>query len=229
MLEMVTDWTIHVEVDAALRAQGMEPDVVRQRSPRLVAVTVTALDEGLALVQPLVLMRKLAVSAHQPEGLLCDAGALPCGAEIATRLAPADSVVVLAATVGPSLEERAVELLVTDPPRALALLGIAGAAVEDLAVQACKSLQERGNTKGRTGIIPCWPGCPAWPNDPAQKQIFDLLDPAAEAADFICLTPSRIIQPSESISWLIGLSSPAVVDSACDDCPLWLACGQPRV
>ena len=225
ILRRYDQWTIRLEADAVIRGQGMDPAAVRERSPRIVAAAEAAIEQGRALLEPLVLARELAITAHEADRVVLEAGELPCGPEIAARLTPADRLIVVGATVGQTLDDHAIDSFSQDPMLALALHGVGSAAVEDLAEQACRHFRLEGRGDHPGCAILCWPGSAQWPNNLAQQQIFALLDPDGEAGDVIELTTSRLIKPAKSLSFLVGLTAEPVSDAeACDTCGLIPVC-----
>jgi hypothetical protein len=218
---MYDDWTIHLDVDAVIRGQGMDPAAVRERSPLIVAAAEKAIEASRGFIKTLVLARDFAVTAHEPEGILLEGGELPCGPAIAERLAPAHRLLVVAATVGEAIDDYAADSLAGDPMFALGVHGVGSAAVEDLAMQACRSLRLEADGSTRGCSILCWPGSRDWPNDQAQEQIFALLDAGEKYADVIGLTPSHLIRPAKSLTFAVGITEgPHTEDEACETCGL---------
>ena len=68
------NWDIEVDVDAVLRGQGAQADVVRKRSPRLVDLAEKALDEALPLIDPQVYQRRFKVDGLKHERLNLEMG-----------------------------------------------------------------------------------------------------------------------------------------------------------
>ena len=224
MVSTYTDWTIHLDADAVIRGQGLDPEAVRARSPRIVAAAEKAIDEGRELLAPLVLAREFAITAHEAERVVLEGGELPCGPNIAARLAPADRLIVVGATVGEPIDDYAIEAFGRDPMLALALHGVGGAAVEDISEQACRFFAKLGDEEGAACAILCWPGSAQWPNSDAQRQIFALLGPQ-ETGGAIELTATKLIRPAKSITFVVGLSDQPVPDDvACDTCGLIPVC-----
>ena len=190
-----------------IRGQGMDPSAVRERSPRIIDAAEKAIEASQRFIQPQVLARDFMVTAHEPERLLVEGGELPCGPAIAERLAPAHRLIVVAATVGEPIDDYAIDsFAVDDPMFALGVHGVGSAAVEDLAMQACRSLRLEADGSSPGCSILCWPGSRDWPNDEAQEQIFKLLAPIEEYAKVIGLTPSHLIRrPSRFPSWWASL------------------------
>ena len=50
--EIRTDWQLSITVDMVLRGQGGDPNNVRQRQPRLVALAEKAIAEGTPRLRP---------------------------------------------------------------------------------------------------------------------------------------------------------------------------------
>ena len=212
-------------MDAVIRGQGMDPAAVRERSPRIVAAAEKAIETSRRFIEPLVLVRDFVISAHLPEGLLLEGGELPCGPALAARLAPAHRLIVLAATVGEPIDDYAIDSFAEDPMFALGVHGVGSAAVEDLAMQACRSLRLEADGSSPGCSILCWPGSRDWPNDEAQEQIFKLLAPGEEYAKVIGLTPSHLIRPAKSLSFVVGVTAgPHTDDEVCETCGLIPVC-----
>ena len=225
ILRKYDDWIIHLDVDAVIRGQGMDPAAVRARSPRIVVAAEKAIEASRKFIEPFVLARDFAISAHGPEGLLLEDGQLPCGPEIAARLAPAHRLIVVAATVGEAIDDYAVDSFADDPMFALGVHGVGSAAVEDLAMQACRALRLEADGSSPGCSILCWPGSREWPNAAAQEQIFKLLAAGEEYANVIGLTPSHLIRPAKSLSFAVGVTAgPHTEDEACETCGLIPVC-----
>lgn len=208
MVNSDTDWTIGLHVDAVLRGQGMDPEPVKARSPRIVAAAEEAIEKGRALLRPLVVSREYGVVRHEPDGLVLEGGEFPCGEGLAARLIGAERLIVVGATVGDDLLDRAVEVAEDgDPLLALGMQGVGAAAVEDLAVQACRSISLPASEAGERGVL-CWPGSAVWPNAEAQRQIFALLghDGASGAdGEALWLDEYAIVRPVTSVTFAIGV------------------------
>jgi hypothetical protein len=235
MAHSLTDWTIRVDVEAALRGQGVDPEVVRERSPTVLAAAARAVPQGQALLRPLVTYRKLSVKGHESGRLLLDSGPLECGSGAADCLASARELVVLACTIGSDLKSRVEELFTTDPVAALALDGVGNVAVEALAKDACRHFMERGKMRGLGESTPCWPGGAGWPTAQALPQILDLLGPGGDDGRAVRLSPSMMLRPLKSVCLAVGLSPSAeareLACAACGHSPLagWARSAASRV
>lgn len=213
-----TDWTIKLEVDAVLRGQGMDPEPVKARSPRVVTAAEEAIEKGRALLQPRVVARDYRVLRHEPDGLVLEGGEFRCGEGLAARLTGAQRLVVVGATVGDDLLDRAVDVAESgDPLLALGMQGVGAAAAEDLAVQACRSISLAASEAGEHGVL-CWPGSAVWPNAEAQRQIFALLSQGDGDADgapdagpgdgaALRLDEYAIVRPVTSITFAVGIGA----------------------
>ena len=98
------DWTRGVDADAVLRGQGADPERVRRRSPRLVALAERVARDGLALLSPRVAWRRLRVRTREDERIVLDGGEELTGSLVARRLFGAREVVAIVATIGDRLE-----------------------------------------------------------------------------------------------------------------------------
>jgi hypothetical protein len=205
-----TDWTIGLQVDAVLRGQGMDPEPVRARSPRVVAAAEDAIEQGRDLLRPRVFTREYQVMRHERDRLVLDGGEFRCGELLAGRLGGARRLVVIGATVGDELLRHAVDVSDTDVLLALGMQGVGAAAVEDLAVQACRTVSVAASEAGESGVL-CWPGSAVWPNDEAQPQIFDLLGPDGLAGEGsgepLRLDEHLVVRPVTSLTFAIAVAA----------------------
>ncbi len=221
-------WQLNLDPDAVIRGQGMDPVAVRARSQRIVTAAERAIELASPLLEPVVMTRTRSITGRESARLLLDdGGELLCSPELVELLAPATSLIVVAATVGQPIDTRAIELFADDPMLALAVHGVGSAAVEDLAMQACCLLQRESD--GPSLTLPCWPGFCAWPIREAQAQIFTALSPKGEAGGVIELNAARLLRPAKSLSFLIGLAAePSAGEEVCTRCGLAPVCGYPR-
>jgi hypothetical protein len=201
-----TDWTIGVEVDAVLRGQGMDPAAVRARAPRVVAAAEAAIVQGRGLLRPRVVSREYIVVRHERDGLVLEGGELRCGEGLAARLGGARRLVVVGVTVSDDLLDHAAELIRADPMVALGMQGTGAAAVEDLAVQACRAVSLAASQAGESGVL-CWPGSAEWPNAEAQRQIFALLGEDDPDGGALRVDEYGILRPVTSITFAVAVGA----------------------
>ena len=221
-MQTLHDWTIALNVDHVLIGQGVDPEVIHERSPHLVEIALRALEEGQALLEPLVIYRHLAVQGLKHERLVLAGAATLVGPLIAQHLALAEQVVVILCTIGDGLENHISEVMTTDPPYGLALDGLGSAAVEALAAAACNFFGEQAAAEGMERTIPFNPGMVGWPVEEGQKQIFNIFN---NHEINIKLTSSGMMIPRKSISMVIGLGADLTsTGRACDYCNMRETC-----
>ena len=145
------------------------------------------------------------------------------GPLIADHLAAANEVIVAVCTVGDGVAGAVSEMFQTDPVRALALEGVAGAAAEALAEAVCRHFDALALAEGLKTSIPLNPGMIGWPLEEGQTQIFGLLD-ATEIG--VSLDPgTSIMRPLKSLSLVIGLGRDLnPTGQTCDFCSMRETC-----
>ncbi len=213
---------LSLNVDQVLRAQGANPDLIRERSPRLVEIAEQALIDGSPLLRPRVLYRELAIkeAVHQ-KIKIADGGVLK-GSLVSQHLLPAERVVVILCTIGPHLEQYAAEVMAADMVAGLALEGVGSAAVEALANLACNYFEAQALQDGLKTTMPLSPGMIGWPVEDGQPQIFKVLDGTAVG---VTLTPSYMMIPRKSLTMVVGAGRDlALKGSTCDYCSLRETC-----
>lgn len=216
------DWELPLTVDHVLRGQGADPQRLRQRRPQLAEVANWALQEGLPLLQPVVLAQEFQVQGVRHEDLVLESATRLKSALLTQHLASARKVVVMVCSLGPQLEAITAEMLATDPLQALALEGVGTAAVEMLATLAANRLETRARQAGLSASIPLSPGMVGWPIEVGQRQVFSLLNPASIG---VRLTESGMMVPRMSISQLLGFGEQMMLQGrTCDYCNLKETC-----
>jgi hypothetical protein len=221
-MQVLTDWTLNLDVDGVLRGQGADPAVIRSRSPRLVAVAEEALAEGLPLIEPMVAYERFEVESFRHQRLQLAGGHTLSGSLIAEHLPPAQHVIVMVCTVGRTLEDQASEMIASSTVRGLALDGVGSAAAEALATEACRRFELEAEARGEEVTIPLNPGMIGWPVTEGQAQIFAMLDTKKLGVE---LSPSAMMSPRKSLSLVIG-SGPDVAreGNSCDYCNMRETC-----
>lgn len=210
------------DVDAVLRGQGADPEVIRKRSPRLVEIAERALEEGRALLQPQTLFRELDVIELRHDRLVLDDGITLSGELITEHLGPVERVVLILCTVGNALEAQAADVSKDNIVYGLALDGVGSAAVEALANAACKYFEDQATGQGLQTSIPISPGMVGWPVDKGQPEIFNILVPAQID---VHLTEYGLMLPRKSLTMLLGFGQTMKTDGrTCDYCAMRATC-----
>lgn len=221
-MHLRNDFQLNLTLDKVLRGQGADPQIIRQRSPSLVRIAERALKEGLPLIEPVVVYRRLKVKSIDHQRMTLTEGGYLSGKLIVQQLAPAREVVVMLCTIGRALEAYSSAVLPVDPSLGLALDGLGSAAIDALVVEACTRIGEEAAEEGLQASIPLNPGMEGWDLEQGQRQIFSLVDPT-EAG--IRLTPGGMMFPQKSTSLVIGLGEEIGTGGRpCDYCSMRNTC-----
>lgn len=208
--------------DDVLRGQGADPQALRRRRPTLGQVAAHALDLGRPLIAPAVAWRRLAVEGLRHERLELAGGAALHGPLLASHLGGAHSLVALACTIGPGVEQAAARAGTDDPLLALALDGLGSAAAEALAAAVVRSVEEEAALRGQHVSLPLGPGMIGWPVEQGQPELLALLD--AEAAG-VRLSAGGMMMPRKSLTFVLGVGETELQQGrACDLCALRETC-----
>ena len=221
-MSILREWDLVVDADAVLRGQGVNPAIIRGRSPRLVSVAEHAIREGSHLIMPEVLYRRLAVERVVHERITLKGGGGLQGKLLAQHLAPASEVAVILCTIGDALEALASETISHDPVLGFALDGLGSAYVEALANAACRRFEDEAKAAALQTSIPLSPGMMGWSVEDGQPQIFGLL--RSEEIG-VRVTPSWVMLPRKSLSMVLGIGTGMVeAGKTCDYCMLRETC-----
>jgi hypothetical protein len=229
-MPVIKEWTLELNADHILRAQGAEPAAIRARKPGLVEIAEWALQEGRPLMQPTVLFQEIRVQGLKHERLELENPENPeirrglTGSLIAQHLGPAEHIVVLVCTIGETLENIAAELMTTDPLLGWAMDGLGSAATESLATMACNQIEASAAEAGKQTTLPLSPGMIGWPVDRGQEQIFALLgDKPAQIG--IKINSSSMMTPRKSLSMVLGVgTNVGNTGRTCDYCSVSSTC-----
>ncbi len=216
------EWNLDVDADAVLRGQGANPAVIRRRSNKLVDTAERALDEGMPLLRPQVLVERFRADGLQHDRLRLAEGGSLRGELVARHLAPVSELAVVVCTIGRELEEYTAQVMEDEIVRGLALYGVGSAAVELLANTACQRIEQEAVERGLQTTVPLGPGMIGWPVEEGQRQLFDLLDASAIG---VKLTEANVMTPIKSLSMVIGLGTDLGIQGrTCDYCTMRDVC-----
>ncbi len=174
------EWTIadlNITVDAVLRGQGADPDIIRIRSPRLIRIAEEALAEAIDLLEPEVLVREIEVTGFAHDNLQLHEGNKITGPLVSGHLAGANYISIAVCTMGSRIDKYASEVMEDDIVKGLAVDGVGSAAVEALANAVCKEIELDAADRGFESTIPLSPGMIGWGVEEGQPLIFNLVDP----------------------------------------------------
>jgi cobalamin-dependent methionine synthase I len=122
---------------------------------------------------------------------------------LASVLAPAKQLAVIACTIGPKLEEKASTYFKSkEQLKGYLLDGIGSAAIDQLSAEACHIIGSEAAASGYQTGSPVSPGMPGMLPISEQKTLFELV-PADDIG--IHLTHLQVMFPIKSISMVIGI------------------------
>jgi len=213
---------LNITVDAVLRGQGADPDIIRTRSPRLIDIAEEALAEALLLLDPEVLVKELEVTSFGHDNLQLSDGKKIKGPLVSGHLAGATYITVAVCTVGSRIDKFASEVMEDDIVKGLAVDGVGSAAVEALANAVCREIELDAAARGFESTIPLSPGMIGWDVEEGQPVIFDLVDPSEIDVE---LTPYFLMVPRKSLSMILGIG-PGINsgERICDYCAMRETC-----
>jgi hypothetical protein len=221
-MPILSQWDLRLDADAVLRGQGADPGILRNRRPQLVEIAEQALSEALPLFQPSVVYERYEAKSILHGRIRLNDGKELKGGTIVQHLGGAPEIVPVVCTIGPDLEAYASRKMETDIVYGLALYGAGSAAVEALANAACQYFEQQAAQKGWQVTIPLSPGMIGWSVEEGQIQIFNLVDSRKMG---VTLTPSSIMVPLKSLSFVLGLGAELNQrGTTCDYCTMREIC-----
>jgi hypothetical protein len=221
-VEIIFDFELQLDMPRVLRGQGF-PDGRPPANARVLELSRQLLIEAQEFIEPVVLYDAVAIERIEDERVVLAGGTMLHSPTLATQLASAREIVVALCTIGPKLGGQvAAYLAARDPLRGVLLDGIGTAAVEELAVEACRRIGQQAMSRGLRLSRRFSPGDDDWPLED-QAVIFQLL-PAEEIG--LCLTDGYQIVPEKSLSLVIGLGEqmPESAASPCAYCHVYDRC-----
>lgn len=222
-MPVLTDWTLELSVDDVLRAQGADPTVIRERSPRLVDIAEKALRIGAGFLRPAVVYDIFDIEGVFHNKLRLAGRRALKSRLVAGHLRTAEKAAVAGYTVGIELEQHAALLMQTKYSLGLALNSLGSAAVDALGTAFHAWLDERIDSDDVKTAVPISPGLEGWPTHEGQQQIAGLIN-LADAG--ISLNESGTLLPIKSSTIVIGVGEDVSQDgSICDYCAVAERCG----
>jgi len=193
---------ISLTVEAVLKGQGADPVIIANRKPGLLKVAQKALESGQSLIRPDVFCRSLQINYFDDERLNLEGGININSTHIAALMRGVEVVKVYICTIGDQLEKASTELFQTDPSLALALDGMANAAIDQLVEMICCEVEAEAHSEGLRTSIPISPGSSEWPLEKGQPVLFGAIRPDPT---IIRLSESYLMIPKKSSSFILGI------------------------
>jgi hypothetical protein len=207
---------ISLDTDAVLKGQGADPEIVAERNPGLLKIAKTALDIGMPLINPDFFSCSLRITSFLQNELLLENGISIKSSKAAHLLCGANAVEMVICTIGAQLEKKSTELFNEDVSLALALDGLANAAVDKLMDSICNNLEAEAQAEGMKTSTPVSPGSKEWPLEIGQPILFGSIKPDPH---IIRLSDSFLMIPKKSSSFIVGIGKDVTkTGRTCDHC-----------
>lgn len=207
---------ILLDVEAVLKGQGADPVVIAERKPGLIKIAQNALEIGLPLIHPETFSRPLEIISFENEKIILEGGIHILSDKIAELLKGASTAQAVICTIGDELETKSAELFRADPTLALALDGLANAAVDQLVEVICCELEADAKAESLSTSMPVSPGSTEWPLEIGQPLLFKAVKPNP---DIIRLSESFLMVPKKSSSFIVGIGKGITKHGkTCDHC-----------
>lgn len=215
-MPILTEWDIQINIDDVLRAQSARPDILKKRSPQLIPIAEKAMEEAYTLFKPYVMYRILPVEKLEGDHLMLENDYFVEGEIVSKYLANSSSIIFAACTISDTLEKKVTDYFVSSPSYALALNGAGVAGVQKLATMVKSYFKDQIIPDHCLSTMPLNPGMVGWPLAKGQSQVFGAL---SSVSDKIRLSPTSLMIPSKSISFIVGVGQNVNPDgSHCDFC-----------
>ena len=210
---ILTGFQVSLDVAQVLEGQGIPAS---KASSSLLEAAQGILDEAHALLAPAAVYTIRPVRAFEHEQVTLDDGATFGGSLVARALAGAREAALVVCTIGPALEERMSALFEEgDALRAVTLEGAGIAAIRQVSTLVGVRLCDEASARGLSVGMRANPGQEGWPIQ-QQRVLFGLV-PAQEIS--VRLTPSYLMLPRKSVSFVVGLGPSMRADAVpCDFC-----------
>lgn len=219
------NFTIHLELDSVLQAQGIK-DYSRLRP--VMKETINELLDQVSegeLLHPAVAYETLPIADITDDELTLSGNAAVLHGSLFQRLIPdAREIAAIVCTIGPELEQESARYFAEGKSlHGLLLDGIGSAAVGVLGSLACRHIERETHGRGFQAGSPISPGSPEFPVT-EQRQLFQIA-PAHEIG--VTLSDSALMVPRKSLSMIIGIGHGMKTwahSESCDHCTLSQTC-----
>lgn len=219
---ILNDIPLDINIDQVLRAQGMIPDIIKNKRPKLVALTVEAISIGSQYLEPRAILEIYSVEQIIHDRIVLSNGKSIEGKLLGEQLFSANNIVAAVCTIGDKIDKYVSELFSEKPALAMAIEGLASAATEMLGNTVCNYIDSNLVTDNMKASIPINPGMIGWSVEEGQPQIFSLLETDLIG---IQLDSTRLMKPLKSLSMLVGIGMDTGSQTkVCDLCNLKQAC-----
>jgi hypothetical protein len=219
---LLTGFSLNINANDVLQAQGADPGLLHLRSPDLIEAAEVAIEHGLPLLNPMIWYERRSVIRVQHTRIKLEGGNELRGSLVMEHIAGAKEVIIAVCTVGKAIDERVRSVFQTDPVHGLALDGVGSAAVNVLSATAAHYFEEEAR-ENKTGIsVPLSPGMQGWSVEEGQPQLFKLLENNQIG---VRLSENYVMHPAKSLTLLMGIG-PDVESrgSICEYCSVKESC-----
>lgn len=224
---ILREWDLSpITAAMVLRAEGADPEVIQRRRPQLARLADQALREAAPLLTPVLIAQEVPASALFESERDCLAEGASIEVPWARPLAHAETLQVMAGTVGAALEARVAALMQEDPAFALALDAVGTVAIDLLrhaALQCCAGVAAARRMQVTRSLSP---GIAGWPLAQGQRQIFARLNADELREGGVERLRDSQLKPRKSFSLVVGMGAEVEPDrgSLCEECSLRGSC-----
>ncbi len=213
---------LEINAELVIRAQGLDFNLVKSKSPKLIEITKKAIEIGYPYLESRVAYERYPIDKITPTGLILEKGRILDGELIKNYFANSLGVVAAVCTVGSRIDELTMETFHQNPGLGMALAGFASVATEILGNSFCNYIDDLVIAEGLHTSLPINPGMTGWPVGDGQSQLFALVDPSSIGVE---LDPTGLIRPLKSLSMMISIDQKSSVhQKSCDFCNLQKTC-----
>lgn len=211
-----------LDVNAVLKGQGADPAVIEKRNPSLKIIAQTALDLGMPLIEPAYFRKSETIIIRGQNEILIAGNLQISSKKIAEILFGAEAVELVICTIGDKLEKLSMSLFASDATLALALDGLANAAIDQLTESVCCAIDLEAQAEGLKSSLPISPGSEDWPLQFGQPALFKTIKPDQA---IILLNESFLMIPKKSASFFVGIGRKlSEKGKTCDFCNVRETC-----